>query len=126
MQILDSWKDIFSRADTLGMSMVIDWQTKDGFKMPRTQISPPYEFGKTEGGDHDGLLVAWSDRDGHTISPMIENIVGVFDLKGNSINSVQQLEQISKAMPMTQEDQALALGVQGKTPELENEPLETK
>lgn len=116
MQILDSWEDIFKRADELGVSLQIEWQTKNEKTMPRTQISPPYEFGKTSEGEHSGLLIAWSDREGHIISPIIENITAVYDLTGKSVNSVQQVEQIGKATPMTQEEQALALGVQGKTP----------
>lgn len=113
MQILDSWLDIFKRADELGIPLVIEWQTKSGKTMPRTQVSPPYEFGETSEGEHSGLLIAWSDRDAHIISPIIENIIGVFDINGNSINSVGQVEQIGKAQPMTQEDTALAKGVQG-------------
>ena len=120
MQILDSWKDIFKRADELGVSLVIEWNTNDDFKMPKTQISPPYELGKTAEGDHDGLLIAWSDRDGHIISPTIENIVSVFDVSGNQISSVSQVEQIGKNSPMTPEEQYLALGVQGKNVETEN------
>ena len=115
MQILESWKDIFKRADELGVSLVIEWETKSGHRMPKTQVSPPYEFGKTSEGDHDGLLIAWSDREAHTISPIIENIIGVFDIQGNPINSVQQLEQIGMAKPMSQEEQAIALGGQEKS-----------
>ena len=120
MQILDSWKDIFKRADELSIPLIIEWTTKDGFQMPRTQILPPYELGKTADGDHDGLLIAWSDREGHIISPMVENIVGVFDVSGNPINSISQIEQIAKGTPMSKEDEYLALGVQGKSTGQEN------
>ena len=113
MQILDSWKDIFKRADELGIPLVIEWQTKSGKTMPRTQVSPPYDFGETSEGEHSGLLIAWSDRDAHIISPIIENITGVFDINGNSINSVGQVEQIGNVQPPTKEDTALAKGVQG-------------
>jgi hypothetical protein len=120
MQILDSWKDIFKRADELSVPLVIEWHTKDDFQMPRTQISPPYELGKTADGVHEGLLIAWSDREGHVISPMIENIVGVFDISGNPVNSVAQVEKTGWNTPLSKEEENLALGVQGKTPETEN------
>lgn len=120
MLILDSWEDVFKRADELSIPLVIEWTTKDDFKMPRTQISPPYEFGKTAEGDHNGLLIAWSDREGHIISPRIENIIGVFDVSGNPITSVSQVEQIGKSTPLSKDDEYRALGIQGNPQELEN------
>lgn len=127
IQLLDSWKDIFKKADELDIPLVIEWQTKDGYKMPRTQISPPYELSKTKDGDHDGLLVAWSDREAHFISPIIDNIVGVFDVNGVPVNSIKQIEQIRvlEVNPTQPEPQANSAQENNQNAEnYKNQPLE--
>ena len=107
LQIEQSVKDILRAVDDYGIRVMIEYQTKAGNLLPPKVIEPPIVFGKTADGDLNGLVTVFDSQDPKEPwkSFIVENILSVKDLEGNSIMNVQQVDQLSRGEPLTQDEE---------------------
>ena len=110
--IQQSFEDILHAAEDYGMpSITISYQSVEGPVLPNKSIGPPFEFKESEEGY--GYVTAWDNQKGRYSSFRLENILGLFDEKGNPIQNEEQIRQLLTATPPTKEDQRL---MEGKLP----------
>ena len=105
-----SFKDILRAADSMGVPLVVEYESKGGVNVPPKQISPPFEFGDTADGDVGGLVTVWDDQRGRYSSLIVGNILGVKDSAGNPVTSVEQIRRVPTSPEQATEDDASAKG----------------
>jgi len=108
--IEQSFKDILVSADDNGLSVVVEYMTKDGNPLPPKQISPPFVFGETEDGDVNGLVTVWDDQRSRYTSLIVDNIVGIKDLNGEPIPNSERVTELAKGIPNKVVDDMSAKG----------------
>ena len=116
-KIQSAIEDIIKAAKEHGLSIMIKYVTVDGLELPPKTIEPPFLFEDTADGEYHGLLKAWDVQKARWSSFHIKNISRVSDDKGNQIDNVQQVEQLAKGKPPTQEEEWKAKGKLTPTPE---------
>jgi len=108
--IEQSYKDIISAANDHGLMIVIEYITKEGNALPPKMISPPFVFGVTADGDHNGLVTVWDEQSGHYASFLVDNITAIKDTKGNPIPNADTVATLSGAIPNKKIDEMSARG----------------
>ena len=112
--IEQSFKDILAAANDNGLSVVIEYVTKDGLPLPPKLISPPFQLGDTEEGDVNGLMTVWDEQRARYTSLIVDNITGIKDQQGNPIPNSARVVELAKGVPNRVVDD---MSAKGKLPE---------
>jgi len=114
--IEQSFKDILMAVNDYGVSVVVEYVTKDGLPLPPKKISPPLEFKDTAEGDVNGLVTVWDDQKARYTSLLVDNITGVKDMAGNPIVNADGVRALFTGTPNTVRDEMFS---KGKVPGIE-------
>jgi len=104
-------KAILKAMGMKSLPVLLEYYTKSGVFQESERFDPPFNFVKSEDGDAEGVLVAFSAKDGDWRSVIVENIKCIKDVNQNLITNLQQVEAIGKKTPLTEEE---ALSLKGK------------
>lgn len=108
--IEQSFKDILSAVNESGLTVVVEYVTKDGIPLPPKTISPPFVLGDTAEGDAKGLVTVWDDQKARYTSLLVDNITGMKDLQGNPIPNAAHVYMLAKSVPNRVVDEMSAKG----------------
>jgi uncharacterized membrane protein (UPF0127 family) len=128
-KITVSIRDILKEVKNRNIKVEISYVCKSGNQIERVVV-PPLVFEESGDGKMNNLVKVFDISKGQWRSFIIDGgtdnqagIVAIHDLKGNPITSVQQLDQLEKGTPLTQDDEWLAKGKMTPTKE-EQEQME--
>jgi uncharacterized membrane protein (UPF0127 family) len=108
--IEQSFKDILAAVSDNGISVVVEYVTKEGNPLPPKMISPPFELGDTAEGDVNGLITVWDDQRARYTSLLVDNITGIKDVNGNPIPNSDRVRELAKGIPNKNVDEMSAKG----------------
>ena len=108
--IEQSFKDILKAVNDYGISVVVEYITKEGQSLPPKRISSPIEFGETSEGDVNGLVTVWDDQRARYTSLIVDNIIAIKDINGNPIVNVDGVKAVFTGLPNTVQDEVSSKG----------------
>jgi len=108
--IEQSYKDILKAVDDYGVSVVVEYITKEGMPLPPKSISPPIEFSDTSDGDVNGLVTVWDDQRARYTSLIVDNIIGIKDPNGNPIVNADGVKAVFTGAPTKVQDDVSSKG----------------
>lgn len=112
--IEQSYKDILSAINDYGISVIVEYVTKEGSPLPPKTISPPFVFGETAENDPNGLVTVWDEQKARYSSLIVDNITGIKDQQGNPIPNAARVEELARGTPNKVVDEMSAKGKLGQ------------